>query len=91
MIYVVLSVRDRCASVYSQPFFASTLEMALRSFRVLINDSSGGLPHTNPEDFDLFHLGSFDDTIGQMANLPGGPVQVALGRDMVKPLPLARS
>lgn len=84
MIFVVCSVRDRAAAVYSQPFFSPTLETALRSFRQLVNDSNAGLPHTNPDDFDLFHLGSFNDETGFFSQ-SGSPVQVAIGRDLVKP------
>lgn len=87
MKYVVCSVRDRCTQVFSQPFFNPTVESAIRSFRVLMNDPNAGLPKTNPEDFDLFHLGSFDDHSGLFDSHT--PIQLALGREMLKPVPLA--
>lgn len=93
MLLVVCSVRDRAANVYAQPFFAPTLESSIRSFRMLINDAQGGLPHQHPDDFDLYHLGTYDDETGVFKQPdPPIPVQIALGRDMVKPVaPLARS
>lgn len=91
MIYVVCSVRDRTSLVFSQPFYSPTLESSIRSFRILINDPNGGLPHSHPDDFDLYHVGSFDDSPGIFTPPPGGyPVQIAIGKEMVKPLSLAR-
>lgn len=91
MIYIVAAIHDRCGQVYAQPFFSPTIETAIRSFRMLINDEQGGLPHTNPDDFSLFHLGSFDDQSGRFSPTSSDlPNLLALARDMIKPLPLAR-
>lgn len=86
MIYVVVAIKDRCANVYAQPFCSPTLETAIRAFRMLVNDSHGGLPNTNPDDFDLFHLCTYNDETGLFSEPAGPPVQIAMGRQMVAPL-----
>lgn len=59
MKVIVLSVFDAKAKIYSQPFFASNLEVALRSWKHMCNN-----PETDvcrfPADFHLCELGTFD-------------------------------
>lgn len=62
------SVRDSKAEVYNVPFYFQTHGEAERSFTQVAND-----PKTNinqfPEDFDLYHLGTYDQITGIMTPL----------------------
>lgn len=83
MKLMVLCIRDRAANVYGQPFFSMSVGVAIRSFQDEVNRSA---PDNNlnkhPEDFDLYQLGSYDDNSGLFDT--GQPVQVAVGKDMVR-------
>lgn len=56
----IMSVLDKKARVYCTPFFVTHLAIAVRTFTMGANK-----PDTNvwahPEDFALYHLGTFDD------------------------------
>lgn len=79
----VMSVRDRAADVYGQPFFSTSVGGAQRSFGDEINrkDAQNALSN-HPEDFDLFQLGVYDDNTGLFEC--GTPRQVAVGKDLVR-------
>jgi len=57
------SVRDSKAEVYGQPFYGNTHGHAERSFSQLVNDKTSQ-PGQYPEDFDLYHIGEYDDQTG---------------------------
>lgn len=82
MRYKVLTVRDRAIDAYGQPFFASSVGGAVRSFSDEVNraDPNNQL-NKHPEDFDLFLLGEFDDATGEFDTTR--PAQVAVGKDLV--------
>lgn len=84
MKYIVVAVRDRAADVFGQPAFVASIGTALRSFGDEINRKADNNPFAaHPEDFDLYHLGSFDDSTGEFDNmLP--PRQIAVGKDQVR-------
>jgi len=90
MKYVICSVRDRAANCFGTPFFTNAVGAAIRNFHDAINNTEGGnVMSTHPEDFDLFHLGVFDDAHARFELLEA-PVQIAIGKDVVlKPLSLA--
>lgn len=91
MKFVVCSVRDRAANTFGTPFFSVHIGSALRSFNDAINntsDPSNVMSH-HPEDFDLFHLGFFNDADATV-EWHSHPVQLAVGKDVVlKPLSLS--
>lgn len=60
MIQNVFSIYDTKASAYLTPFFLPTVPMALRVFAECANSSDHQFGR-HPEDFTLFHLGTFDD------------------------------
>lgn len=63
MIIQIFSVFDSKAAAFTQPFFSHNLVTGIRAFSDVCQDAS----HTfakHPEDFSLFHLGSFDDQSG---------------------------
>lgn len=80
MRYKVMSVRDRAADVYGQPFFVASTGVAIRGFRDEINNARpDNQLFKHPEDFDLFYLGEFDDATGEFDGVR--PQQVMVGKD----------
>lgn len=75
---LLFAVRDRVALVYMAPFLEVTEAAALRAFSDAAADQQTQLSK-HPEDFDLYHLGSFDDSDGAFEILER-PVQISPGR-----------
>lgn len=60
----IVVLKDAKSRVYGVPAFNQTKEEALRSFAALINDRADTLPARFPADFDLWHIGSYDNETG---------------------------
>lgn len=73
------SVRDESAQSFGTPFYAQTELVAIRSFKMLIDDERSTVYHY-PGDFSLYHLGYFDDETGILE--PIHPVSVVRGDSM---------
>lgn len=63
MLYKAFSVRDQKGEVYNLPFYKKTLGEAERDFASLLKDEKS-MVHQYPEDFDLYHIGEYDDQKG---------------------------
>lgn len=59
----IFSVRDIAADVYSNPFTSQNQLTATRDFAHACSDPNSSLSK-NPEDFQLYQLGTFDDELG---------------------------
>ena len=57
------SIRDAKAEVFNPPFFKSTHGEAERDFHRLVNDKSS-MPSQYPDDYDLYHIGEYNDQTG---------------------------
>lgn len=64
----IYSVRDSKAEVYNQPFFNKTHGEAERNFAELTKDQKS-MVAKYPDDYDLFHIGSYDDSTGVLSPL----------------------
>ena len=64
----VFCVHDSAVGAYLQPFFMRSVNEALRSFRATVN-SPGHAFSKNPEDYTLFHIGSYDEDTGVFENI----------------------
>ncbi len=73
MKQVIVAVKDRAAETYGRPMFVPAIGVALRSFSDEINrnDPNNQL-FNHPDDFDLYDLGTFDDSTAQfeIKNIP---------------------
>ena len=68
----VISVFDRAAGVFGRPIFVPAVGVGIRSFMDEINrNSPDNNMYAHPDDFDLFHLGFFDEDEGSF--LPYNP------------------
>lgn len=61
MTMQIFTVYDSAAGAYLQPFFAPTIEFAIRQFRQAVNAPDHHFGKF-PDDFTLFSLGSFDQS-----------------------------
>lgn len=82
MIQIIVSVKDTAAQAFGRPIFVPAVPVAVRSFRDEVNrkDSSEDLAR-HPEDFELYELGSFDDSTGIVEVLES-PRLVARAKDL---------
>ena len=68
MIVNVYTVLDKKSGAFLQPFFIQNEGMAIRAILDVMADED----HTfarHAEDYQLFHVGSFDDSVGVMTGL----------------------
>lgn len=82
----IVAVRDRAANAFMRPFFVPTLGMAIRSFQDEVNRNGAVTDapmYHHPEDYDLYHLGAFDEDVGGF-EIDGLPRQIAIGKDCRK-------
>lgn len=83
MIFQILCVRDRAADVFGRPSFHTSVGGAIRGFVDEINRAhEENVMFRHPEDFDMFHVGTYDDNSCKFDLLPS-PRQVAIGKDSV--------
>lgn len=82
MIYQVLAVLDRAADAYGRPIFVLSIGQGIRSFQTEINRAAeDNTMHQHPDDFDLWHLGTYNDNTGIFENLHE-PKQLAIGKQI---------
>jgi len=62
------SVFDSAAKLFLEPFFAETIEVACRMFRQVVNKPDHQFAKF-PEDYTLFHVGSFNPESGMLEPL----------------------
>lgn len=73
------AVRDEKAVGFAHPFFVMARGQAVRMFGDWCQDKNTPLGK-HPEDYRLYHVGSFDDESGQFVNQPI-PEAVSHGSD----------
>lgn len=61
----IYAIRDLKIDAFSQPYYSHTHGSALRAFTDHVNDPQS-MPNKHPEDYELWHLGDFDDQSGQL-------------------------
>lgn len=85
----LLAVKDRKAGVFTAPQCVVRLEAGLRSFSDEVNNPRNGenMWFRHPEDFELYHVGSFDDQVGRLLPLTD-PVLLGCGDEFRRQLGL---
>lgn len=69
MILQIFSVYDRAAMTYGHPFCMVAIPAASRAF-IDQFDAPNTLLAKHPDDFELRHIGSFDDESGEIQTFP---------------------
>lgn len=77
MKLLAVAIYDAKALGFTQPLFVQALGQAVRSFSDSVNDGKSEFAR-HPEDYTMFHVGSYDDATGLLEALPT-PVSLALG------------
>lgn len=62
------SIFDRKGQSFAVPFFFPSIPQGIRAFKATAQDTNT-LMNKFPEDFELYHLGTYDDTTGHLDNL----------------------
>ena len=84
MKYVICCVRDRGIDAFGVPFFMAAIGQATRSFADEVNtQKEGNMLSKHPEDFDLYHLGYYDDSAARF-ELLDSPRVLVRGTDVLK-------
>ena len=83
MILFVVSVKDRAADVFNRPFFVPHRNVAIRDFTDEVNRvAADNQLNKHPDDFDLYCLGEFDDSVGSLIN--NQPVILVRAKDVLQ-------
>lgn len=62
----VCALYDAASGVYAKPIFTQSTGVAIRSFTDEVNRKhEENAIFNHPEDFALYHLGSYEDTSGE--------------------------
>jgi len=60
----VYNIYDEKARAFLRPFFMPTMAAARRAVATIVNGEDDHIFKTNPSDFTLFEIGSYDDNDG---------------------------
>ncbi len=74
---MAFSVFDSAADMFLEPFFAPTIEFALRGFREAVNQEGHQFAKF-PQDYVLFHIGSFNVSKGELTSMAPHSLGVAI-------------
>lgn len=93
MLVQIFTIYDAKTEAFLQPFFSQAKGSAIRAFTDSVNDKTGESQFaSHPEDYTLFHLGSFDDSTATF-DLLKTPVSLGLAIEFKKaqnvPVPAA--
>jgi len=84
VIHHIFAVLDRAADAFGRPIFVNALGQAIRQFQDEIQRAEpNNALNLHPEDFDLYHLGTYDDNTGKLISLDE-PKQIAIGKHYKK-------
>lgn len=65
MILLAFSIRDSASDSFGRPFFVPSVGIAIRTFTDEVNrEQENNNLFYHPEDFELYQVGSFDDSNG---------------------------
>jgi len=82
MVSVIVSVKDSAAEAFGRPMYLQSLGVAIRSFTDEVNrEDKDNQLYNHPDDFDLYELGVFDDSLGKY-ELRENPTVIVRGKDV---------
>lgn len=84
MISYLYSVKDLVTGKFSAPFLADSDAAAVRCFSDMLHHQLADLPRDRFNDYDLFVLGSFNDSSGQITDgLSDVPTMISRGGNFI--------
>lgn len=85
MIVYVCAIFDSAIQAYGRPIWVNAPGQAMRSFTDEVNNPKQDTDLSkHPSDFDLFQLGTWDDSTGRFSQ-PAEPVLLIRGKDSIQP------
>lgn len=78
----IVAVRDSAAGCFSPPQVVGAQQQAVRGLADQVNSANGGIVAEHPEDFELYHVGFYDDQTGAVT--PAEASLIARAKDLVK-------
>lgn len=75
----IVSIRDRKLDAFGAPATVIALGVAIRGFQDAIQDKTTEFAK-HPEDYELFHIATWDDATGRFTNLEA-PKSISIGQD----------
>lgn len=83
MIHNVYSVFDSKLATFDRPFYMLSDASAIRSFSDAVNEPNELTRHwhRHPEDYSLFHLGKFNDLVGEFEGIK--PISLVTASSLV--------
>lgn len=78
----VVAVRDSAVDAFMRPLFVPTLGLGTRVFSDEVNRKDGEMSR-HPDDYDLYHLGEWDEHTGRFFSLEQ-PQLIVRGKDVQK-------
>lgn len=77
----IFAIRDKALGAYMQPWVAQTPGQAVRMFQDELANKEGTM-NKHPDDYDLYHVGEFNQLTGQIVPFEGGAKQLATGKNL---------
>lgn len=74
----IFAVFDKAAGAFMDPFTLPAKGQAIRGFTDAVNDPTSPV-HAHPEDYHLFHLGTFNPDSGEIQMLERGVAEPVIG------------
>lgn len=74
MILQVIALRDAALGAYMRPAFYPSVGVAVRGFTDEVNKQDSPM-YAHPEDYAIYHLGTFDDEVGVFKLFPD-PIRI---------------
>lgn len=78
----VCAIKDHAADTFGNVFVVPHTGIAIRNFQDALRNPDSGTMHTHPEDFDLYHIGEYDDSTAQIE--AHEPNRIAVGKQLFK-------
>lgn len=79
-----LAIRDVKSNCFPQaPFYVLAIGMGVRAFGELVNDRTSEVGK-HPADFELYHVGAFDQVEGKLVPREGGVLSLGNGLAFVQ-------
>lgn len=82
----VCAVFDRASQLFGQPIVVPSTGVAIRSFQdEVTRKAEDNAMAKHPDDYELFHLGTYDDERGTFEPLSEvtGPVRLVRAKDVI--------
>ena len=79
-ILEIVAIRDRAVDSFGNPVAVVAIGQATRSFGDEIRNPESNM-HRHPDDYDLYHIGSFDTSTGAIVSRET-PEMIAIGKSL---------